>query len=136
MRFERGGGAAAFFDRPLVVAAGRVRIDLVGWAVHDVDAAAIGFPARYAAGKMLVGVSDAAIVFFLVVIGEGFRIGVAAQPELLDELLALFIILEASEDLPLLIGDDVADIVAQPLPVGPLQLFLKGLLLAGFVFVG
>ena len=54
----------------------------------------------------------------------------------LDELLALFIILEASEDLPLLIGDDVADIVAQPLPVGPLQLFLKGLLLAGFVFVG
>ena len=43
---------------------------------------------------MLIRVGDAAIMLFLELVFFRVRRGVAAQPELLDELLALFIGLE------------------------------------------
>ncbi len=91
--FEGEGGsfAAALFGRPLVAAAGGMGFDFVGRAVSDVDAPAVGLPAGNARSVMLVGVSDAAVVLFLELVLDGIRGGIAAQPELLDELLALFI---------------------------------------------
>ena len=68
-----------------------MRFDFVGRAVRDVDAAAIGLPAGDAGSVMLVGVSDAAVVLFLELVLYGVGSGIAAQPELLDELLALFV---------------------------------------------
>ena len=40
---------------------------------------------------MLVGIGDAAVVLFFEFVLFGIGRGVAAQPELLDELLALFV---------------------------------------------
>ena len=60
-----GGFAAAFIRRTLVGAAGGMRLDFVRRAPHDVNPAAIGFPAGNARGVMLVGIGDAAIVLFL-----------------------------------------------------------------------
>ena len=72
-----------------------MRLDLVRRSVRDVDAAAVGLPAGNAGGVMLVGVGDAAVVLFLELVLDGVRRGIAAQPELLDELLALFVGVQA-----------------------------------------
>ena len=71
---------------------------------------------------MLVGVGDAPVVLFLELVLDGIGRGVAAQPELLDELLALFVGLQALEGCLLLVGDDVGDVLVQPLLPGGLQL--------------
>jgi hypothetical protein len=63
---------------------------------------------------MLVGVGDAPVVLFLELVLDGIRRGIAAQPELLDELLALFVGLQALESGALLVGDDVGDVLVQP----------------------
>ena len=110
---------------PLVAAAGGMRLDFVGRAEGDVDAAAVGLPAGNARGEALVGVGDAAVVLFLELVLGGVRRGVAAQPELLDELLALFVRLQALEGVPLLVGDDVGDVLVQPLAVGRLELLAE-----------
>ena len=65
-----------------------MRFDFVGRAEGDVDAAAIGLPSGDTGGVPLVGVGDAAVVLFLVLVLGGVGRRVAAQPELLDELLA------------------------------------------------
>src|SRR3989442_11341518 len=41
---------------------------LVGFAPHDIDAAAIGFPSGNAGSKMLVGVSDALVIFLAILV--------------------------------------------------------------------
>ena len=110
--------------------------DFVGRAEGDVDAAAVGLPAGNARGVMLVGVGDAAVVLFLELVLDGVRRGVAAQPELLDELLALVVGLEALEGRPLLIRDDVGDVFVEPLPIRRFQLFLELCFLLLFLFVG
>ena len=48
----------------------------------------------------------------LVVRGVGIRI--AAQPELLDEGLALLVVAQVLEGLPFLVGDDVGHILIEP----------------------
>ena len=45
---------------------------------------------------MIVGVSDAAVMLFLVFVLFGIRSGIAPQPELLDELLPLLVSLQAA----------------------------------------
>ena len=74
---------------------------------------------------MLVGVGDAAVVLFLELVFDGVRRGVAAQPELLDELLALVVGLQVLEGGPLLVGDDVGHVLVEPLAVGRLQLLFE-----------
>ena len=64
---------------------------------------------------MLVGVSDPLVMFFAIFVLVGVRIGIAAQPELLDELLALFVGGELLESRPLLVRDDVGDVLVEPL---------------------
>ena len=86
-----GGGAAAFFVGTLVGAAGGVRLDFVRRAEGDVDPAAIRLPAGDTGGVPLVGIGDAAVVLFLVLVFLGVGGRIAAQPELFDELLAFFV---------------------------------------------
>ena len=75
-----GGGAAALFGGTVVGAAGGVGIDFVGRAPEDIDVAAIGFPAGDSGGEAVVGVSDAAIVFFTLGVIGRVGIGIAAAP--------------------------------------------------------
>src|SRR5208283_5634657 len=83
--------AAAFFHRALVTAARRMVIDLVRRAVHDVNAATVRSPPRNAGGEVFVGVSNAPVMLFFVFILRSVGRGIAAQPELLDERVALFV---------------------------------------------
>ncbi len=46
--------------------------------MNDVDASAIGLPACESALEILVGIRDAAVVFFFEFIDRGLRIGIAA----------------------------------------------------------
>ena len=77
---------------------------------------------------MLVRISDAPVVFFLELVFIGIRRGIAPQPELLDELLALIIRLQSLEGVFLLLGDDVGHVFVQPFPVRRFQLFPELLL--------
>ena len=90
--------------------------------------AAIRLPARLAGGKVLVGVGDAPVVLLAELVLRRIRIGVAAQPELLDEGVALLIVAQALEGFALFVGDDVGHFLVQPGLVGPLQLLPQGLL--------
>ena len=76
-----------------------MRLDFIRRAVDDVDAAAIRLPSGNAGGETLVGVGDAAVVLFLELVFLGVGRGIAPQPELLDELLALFVGAQALEGL-------------------------------------
>ncbi len=93
---EGRGLAAALFHGPLVAAAGGVGIDRVGLAEGDVDVAAVGLPAGLAGGKVLVGVGDAPVMLFAELVLRRVGIGIAPQPELLDEGVALFVVAERS----------------------------------------
>ena len=75
---------------------------------------------------MLVGVSDALVIFLAILVFVGVGIGIAAAPKLLDKALALIVGLELLEGLPLLIGDDVSDVLFQPILVSLIQLGLDG----------
>ena len=109
----------ALFHGPLIATAGGVRVDAVRLAIGDVHVAAIGLPARLACCEMLVGVGDAAVVLFLELVLGRVGIRIAAQPEVLDEGLTLLIVRQALERLHLLVGDDPAHVLIQPLLVGP-----------------
>src|SRR5580704_8008075 len=74
---------------------------------------------------MLVGIGDAAIVLFFEGILGRIRVWIAAQPELLDELLALFVGLQAEEGAALFRRDDVGYIFVEPLFIGSVQLFVE-----------
>src|ERR1043165_8423429 len=115
---ERRRRAAAFLGRPFVAAAAGMRFLFVGRTVRNVHAAAVGLPTGDARREILIGVGDAAVVLFLELVFHRVRGGVAAQPEVLDELLALFIGLQPLEGGALFIGDDVRDVLVEPLAVG------------------
>src|SRR6266446_5013337 len=135
---ERVGrsGSAAFLNRTLVGAAGRVRLGLVGRAVLDVDHAAVGLPSGNSGSEPLVGIGDAAVMLFAILVLFGIGSGVAAEPELLNELLSLLVGLESREGLTLLVGDDVADLFVEPLLVRSLQLLAQPGFLLPFLLLG
>ena len=89
---------------------------------------------------MLVGVGDAAVVFFLEGVFGGIGIGIAALPELLDELLAFFVGLEMQEGVALFGGDDVDDVFVEPLLIlgieFVIQIFVSFGALLGGLFRG
>src|SRR5450631_3810999 len=78
---------------------------------------------------MLVCISNPPVVLFLVFILRRIGIGVSPLPELLDEVISLFIVGKALEGLQLLVGDDPAHLFVDPPFVGSLQLVSKFLLL-------
>jgi len=56
--------ATALIEWTLVGASGGMRVDFVGPAPDDINAAAIGFSAGNAGRKMLVGINKASIMLF------------------------------------------------------------------------
>jgi hypothetical protein len=89
-----------------------VRINLIGGAIHDVDATAVRLPSGNTRREVFVGVSDAAVVLFFVFVFDRVRGGIAPEPELLDELIALFVVGELLKSRSLFVGED-------PVPAGP-----------------
>src|SRR5882762_866876 len=87
----------------------------VSRAPHDVHAAAIGFPTRNSRCKVLIGISDATVVFLFEIVVWKIGIIAAAKPKLLDELLTFFIGVELQESAPLFRRDDVDHILVEPL---------------------
>ena len=79
------------------------------------------------APKVLVRVGDAAIVLFLEFVLWRVRSGIATQPELLDELVTLFVVGQLLERRELFRRDDLAHVFVQPLLVGGAQLLLERL---------
>lgn len=110
----RGRRATTLLEGTIVGAAGGMRLNFVGRTPEDIDVAAIGLPAGNAGGEALVSISQAAIVLFFVGVDGRFRIGIAAVPEALDELLALFVCGELNEGSAFFLCDDVRDLVLQP----------------------
>src|SRR5580658_618670 len=102
-----------------------MRLNLIGCAPDDVDTAAISFPSRKAGAEMLVGVGDAAIMLFLVFVLGSVGRWVAAQPEVFDELITLFVVGERFECGDLFGRDDVDHVLFQPLLVGAAQLLFQ-----------
>ena len=71
---------------------------------------------------MLVGVSNAAVVLFFEIIFRQIGVTAAPEPELFDELLALFVRIQLKESVALIRRDDIGDVLAEPLPVRAIQL--------------
>src|SRR5207245_566609 len=90
-----------------------------------VGAPAIGLPSGDAGREMLVRVRDAPIMLFLKFVLQRVGRGIAAQPELLDEIVALFVVRELLEGVALFIGDDPAHILIEPFLIGLAQLGLE-----------
>ena len=111
-------------------------VDFVGRPVGDINAAAVGLPSGNTGSVVLVGVGDAAVVLFLELVFDGVRAGIAAQPEVLDEALALLIGLQPHEGGPFLVGDDVDDVLVQPLAIRRGQLFAQRLFLGLALLIG
>ena len=102
-----------------------MRLGLVGLAIHDVNAAAIGFPPGYARRIMLVSVSDPLVIFFAIFVFVCVRIGIPTAPKLFDEMLSLVVGFEFLKRLSLLVRDDVGDIFVQPILVGFVEFLLN-----------
>ena len=78
---------------------------------------------------MVVGVSNTAVMLFFVLVFLGIRCGVAAEPELLDKLLAFFVRFQTFESRFFLVCDDVNHVLIQPLLPGASELFFELFLL-------
>ncbi len=115
--------AAAFFLRTLVGAAHGVGVNAVGLAVHDVDAPAVRLPARESRGIVLIGILDAAVVLFLVLIFRGVGRGIAPLPELFDEYVPFRVVAQLLERGLLFISNDPGLDFIQPLLVNSVQSF-------------
>ncbi len=84
---------------------------------------------------MFVGVGDAAVVLFLKIVVWQVGIAAATQPELLDELFALFVGIQLKEGIALFRRNDIGNILREPLPVSVVQLLQRALHLALGLFV-
>src|SRR5579862_3488514 len=94
-------------------------VDLVWGAVGDVDAAAVSLPAGEPGGrKHLNSAGDTAVMFlFEFVLGSAWS-GIAAEPKLLDEVVAFGIRQQRAERCSFGIGDDIRDVFLKPFGVG------------------
>ncbi len=103
-------------------------IALVRRAKDDINASAIGLPTGNPRCEVIVSVLNAPVVLFLELVFDRVRSGIAPQPELFDELLALLVGLQAFESRALFIRDDVRYVFVQPFLVRGLQLLAELLL--------
>ena len=102
-----------------------MRFDFSRLSVKDVNAAAVRLPTRNTRREALIGVRDTGVMLFFEFVLDSIGSGVAAEPELFDELLALFV---GTQTLPcgaLFIRNDVSDVLVQPLAIRRLQLFAQ-----------
>ena len=104
----------------------RVSLAALGLTENDVDAAPIRHPpGNSGVPELLVGVRDAPIVLFLELVLVRRAVRISSPPELLDEVLFLDGRRQLLEDVLLIVGDDVEDILLQPLCIGIDLLFLR-----------
>ena len=94
---------------------------LVGLSVHDVDAAAIGLPAGNAGSEMLVRIGDSFVVLLAIFIFVGVGIGIATAPEVFDEAFAFLVRLQFLKRFSFVIGNDVSDVLFEPILIGLFQ---------------
>src|SRR6202000_696047 len=95
LKGEGRGFAAALFHGPLIGAAAGMRFNAVRLAIGDIHVTAVGLPTRFAGGKMLVGISNTAVIFLAIFVFRRIGIGIAPAPELLDEIVPLLVVREA-----------------------------------------
>ena len=112
-----------------------MRLNRIRWAEGNVHVAAIRLPSRLARGIMVIRILNAPIMLFAEFIVGGVGIGIAPQPELLDERFALLVIAQVLEGLPLFVRDDVGHILIQPGFVGGFEFLPNFLLRLEFLFV-
>jgi hypothetical protein len=74
------------------------------------------------------------VLFSVLILGR-IGIGITAQPEILDERVALFIITEILEGLKLLVGNDPPNVFVHPLLVLTVQLTPESLLLLHLLLI-
>ena len=96
LKGEGRGFAAALIHGPLVSASGRVRFDRVGLAKGNIDVSAIRLPSWLSGCKVFIGIGDAPVMLFAEFVFGRVGIGVAAQPELLDEGVPLLIVAQTA----------------------------------------
>src|SRR5580698_5934897 len=72
---------------------------------------------------MLVGVGNALVVLFFVLVLFGVRSGIATLPESFDERIALFVVAELLEGRLLFVGDDPDHVLIEPFLVRPFDFF-------------
>src|SRR5690242_20459713 len=72
---------------------------------------------------MLIRVSDAAVMLFLVFVFRSIWRGIATKPELLDKLIAFGVGRQLLKSRELLSGNDPPDIFVKPLLIRALELF-------------
>src|SRR5204862_8012081 len=108
-----------------------LRRNLIRRHVDDVDSAAVGFPAGDAGGEVLVGVGDAAVLFFFELVFYGVSGGVTPLPESFDEVIALLVIRRLLEGGALFVRNDVSYVFIKPFFVTAADFLLEAL----FVFL-
>jgi len=94
-----------------------VAYNIVWWAVHDVETAAVGLPAGNPLGKMLIRKSEAAVVLFLKCVSSRAGNRISPIPKRDDETISLFVGPKLLEIGAFLIGDNPADVLVEPLAV-------------------
>ncbi len=112
-----------------------MRVDFVRRAVHDVNTPAVGFPARNSRSEMLIGISDAAVVFLFVFVLFRVRRGVAALPEGFNKVVAFFVVRELLKGGSFLVGNDPNYVLVQPLLVDPAEFDLERFPLLLLLFI-
>src|ERR1035441_120873 len=94
----------------------RVAFFLIGRAVGDVDAAAVGFPAWDGRRVMLVGIRDAPVVFLFEFVYHRTGGRVAAKPELFDEVLTFRLGSQPFECAALVVGAGASTSATRMIP--------------------
>src|SRR5207245_5353198 len=122
-----GSLATALFHGTFISAAASMGLNLIRRSEGDVHVPAISLPPVNACCKMLVGIGDPAVVFFLEFVVFTVRIRITTLPEGLDKLFALFFVRELHKSLALIITDNPAHIFIQPLLVLVIQFSMERL---------
>src|SRR6185437_5250038 len=104
------GLPTAFFFRTLVRSTHGMGINRSGRSIHDINSSAISFPTWYARGKVFIGVSNAPIVFFLVLVFRRVGSRITTLPEGFNKLVSLRVGRQLFEGGELFICDDPADV--------------------------
>src|SRR4051812_46376883 len=100
-----------------------MRLDRIRRPERDINVAAIRLPSRLTRCIMVVCVLDSAVVLFAEFVIRAVRVGIAPEPELLDESFALLVVAQALESFPLFVRDDVGRVLVQPGLESPVDLF-------------
>ena len=111
-----------------------MRLDFGRLSVKDVNAAAVRLPTRNTRREALIGVRDTGVMLFFEFVLDGVGTGVAAEPELFDELLALFVGLERLIGGTLFVRNNVGYIFIKPFFEDPARIFLFARPLRGLRF--